>query len=64
MKPPKKPYFYRTATGNVVRSEVRPHDGQVLVTVHHEDDLLELTPVDSEDELSRAFWESVEKFGG
>lgn len=64
VKPPKKPYYCETKCGNVVRSEVRAHDGQVIVTVYHEDDLLDVVPVDSEDELAQVFWESIIKFGG
>jgi len=64
MKAPKKPYYCETKCGNVVRSEVRAHDGQVIVTVYHEDDLLDVIPVDDEDELARVFWESIIKFGG
>lgn len=64
MKPPKKPYFCETKFGNTVQSEVRAHDGQVLVVVRHGDSLLKLEPVDSEKELAWWFWNYVQEFGG
>lgn len=64
MKPPKKPYYCETKSGAVVMSEVRAHDGQVLVTTYVEGELVKLMPVDTDDELATWFWTYVSEFGG
>lgn len=62
----KKPeeYYQPTKTGSVVRTETREHDGQRLVTVYHGDDLLALTPVENDEELSQWFHYYVATHGG
>lgn len=57
-------YRVMTKTGNLVRTETRAHDGQWLVTVYNEDDMLALEPVDSEVEMQQWFWYYIELYGG
>lgn len=64
MKAPSPPYIAELAGGAIIGTEVRKSDGQVLVVVRHEDDLLKLTPVDSEEELAWWFWTYVDEWGG
>lgn len=54
----------KTKCGFVVNTEVRPHDKQVLVIVRHDEDIIKLMPVDTDEELSQWFWKYIEDFGG
>lgn len=60
----KQMFSTKTKCGFVVNSEVRPHDKQVLVLVRHDEDIIKLMPVDTDEELSQWFWKYVEDFGG
>ena len=64
MKPPKQPYQCETKGGCLVCTEIREHDKAVLVMVYHENDILKLMPVDTEDELAWWFWTYVYEWGG
>jgi len=53
-----------TKEGHVVETQTRKHDKQRIVVVYHEDALLKLEPVHTEEQLSQWFWHYVEEFGG
>lgn len=64
MKAPSPPFQAELAGGAVICTERRQNDGQTLVVVRHEGDLLKLTPVDSDEELAWWFWTYVDEWGG
>lgn len=64
MKAPNPPYIAELAGGAVISTEVRKNDGQVVVIVRHEDDILKLMPVDTPEELAWWFWTYVDEWGG
>lgn len=57
-------YYQPTKSGSVVRTETREHDRQRLVTVYNDSDLLDLMPVDNDEELSQWFHYYVAMYGG
>lgn len=61
---PEQHYDVMTTEGFRVFTSIRKHDKQVLVEATHEDDLIKLMPVDSEEELRQWFWKYVEELGG
>lgn len=61
---PREEYYQPTKSGSVVRTETRAHDGQRLVTVYNDDDMLALMPVDNDEELSQWFHYYVATYGG
>lgn len=61
---PEQHYDVMTTEGFRVFTSIRNHDKQVLVQATHEDDMIKIMPVDSEEELRQWFWKYVEELGG
>lgn len=57
-------YRIPTKEGFIVKTERRKSDGQCLVIVEHEEAMIKLQPVDTEEEMKQWFWKFVEDFGG
>lgn len=61
---PEQHFDVLTKEGFRILTSTRKHDKQPIVEVYHEEDLIKLEPVSSEEELSQWFWKYVEEFGG
>lgn len=61
---PEQHFDVLTKEGFRILTSTRKHDKQTIVEVYHEEDLIKLEPVSSEEELSQWFWKYVEEFGG